>query len=476
MAWQGLSYVLGKAFVLAATVVLARLLTPAEFGIVGMALVFIAYVEVATDLGVAQALIFLPAGGRRNDAALAVSLSISALLAAVAIVAAPVVAGFFDRPDVTPMFRVLSLSLLIGGAAQVPDALLRKDLLFKRRLLVDLARAIVQGVTSIALAVAGLGPWALVWGYLAGGAASSATAWALSPYGPGRGLWRVRFSDVRPLLAYGLPTAGNAVLLSLVFDIDYLIVGRILGAEPLGYYTLAFRIPELAIINVFYVLSAVAFPVFSLAQADRDRLRRGYLTAVRLQTVYGVSAGVGIALVAPMLVHVAFGPAWEASIVPLEGLAMYAAFRSLGIGAVDAYKAIGRPALAVLLSLIRLVVIVPALLIAVGSGLDAVAWTQAGVALVLAVVMQAVAARVLDLPTPALWRSFVPAVAAGIGVVLGTGAVRLWLPGPEPVRLLLGVVAGGAGALVALRAAAPGFLNELRALIRRSDTSGGPGR
>ncbi len=469
VAWQGLSYVLGKAVVLATTVALARLLTPGEFGVVGLALVFIAYVEVATDLGVAQALIFLPPDRRRSDAALVVSVAVSISLVAVAMAAAPAVARFFDRPDLTSLFRVLSLSLLLGGAAQVPDALLRKELRFRKRLAADLARASAQGLTSVSLAAVGLGPWALVWGYLAGGLASLITAWSLVEYRPGRDIVRVSMSDARPLLAYGLPAAGNAILLSLVFDIDYLIIGRRLGATPLGHYVLAFRIPEIAIINVFYVLSAVAFPVFSLARGARERLRRGYLMAVRAQAAYGVAAGVGIAMIAPMLVHTIFGDRWEASIVPLQGLALYAAFRSLGMGAVDAYKALGRPGLAVLLSFLRLAVLVPALVVAVGYGIGAVAWTQAGVALVLALSMQLMAGRALGLPSTAVARALGPAAAAGLGAAVGAGAVRLWLPGAEPVRLFAGLAAGAAGCLAVLRVAHPAFLKEVRALMGKRE-------
>ena len=164
----------------------------------------------------------------------------------------------------------------------------------------------------------------------------------------------------RPLLAFGLPAAGNVLLLSVVFDLDYLIVGRRLGAAALGWYTLAFRIPELAIINVFYVLSSVAYPVFALAKEDAGRLRRGYLTSIRLQTAYGLGAGVALAVVAPMAVHAVFGPRWAPSVVPLEALALYAAFRSLGIGSVDVYKATGRPRLALWTSVVRLAAVAPA--------------------------------------------------------------------------------------------------------------------
>ncbi|HEY3210594.1 MAG TPA: lipopolysaccharide biosynthesis protein [Actinomycetota bacterium] len=466
VAWQGLSYLLGKLLVLLSTVVLARLLTPSDFGVVGLALVFIAYVEGITDLGVAEAIVYMPADDQRNDAALLLSLLWSAVLMAVAMVAAPFVAGFFHRPDITTMFRVLSLSLLIRGTAEVPEALLRKNLRFRQRLKADLGRVLAQGAVSITLAFAGLGPWAIVYGYLSASVVWTVVAWALVPYRPGRRFWVPAERLARPLLAFGVPAAGNVLLLSLVFDIDYLIVGRQLGAQALGWYTLAFRVPELVIINVFYVLSAVAFPIFSKAQAEVERLHRGYVKAVEIQSAYGVAAGVGLAMIAPMAVRVVFGSRWTQSIVPLEALALYAAFRALGVGSIDVYKATGRPRLAFWLSVVRLAAVLPALLIAVRFGIDGVAWAQAVVALLLALLMQGVASRVLGLPPGRLAAAMIPALALGVGVAIGAGAVRLWLPGPEAMRLVAAVLAGGLGGLAMLRVVAKGFLLDVRALLR----------
>jgi PST family polysaccharide transporter len=467
VAWQGLSYLLGKLLVLLSTVVLARLLTPSDFGVVGLALIFIAYVEGITDLGVAEALVFMPPHKGRNDAALLLSLLWSALLMAGAMLAAPFVARFFHRPDITTMFRVLSLSLLIRGTAEVPEALLRKNLRFRQRLKADLGRVLVQGVVSIALALAGLGPWAIVYGYLSASLVWSVVAWTLVAYRPGWRFWRASRRLVRPLLAFGIPAAGNVLLLSVVFDIDYLIVGRKLGAHALGLYTLAFRIPELVIINVFYVLSAVAFPVFSKAQGNVERLRRGYVKAVALQSTYGVGAGIGLAIIAPMAVHVIFGSTWTRSIVPLEALALYAAFRALGVGSVDVYKATGRPRLALWLSMVRLAAVLPALLVAVSFGIAGVAWAQTVVALLLAALMQAVACRILGIPPARLAAALIPALAVGAGVALGAGAVRLWVPGSEAVRLVAAVLAGGLGAIAALRLRAQDFLPDVRSLLRR---------
>jgi PST family polysaccharide transporter len=465
--WQAISFGLGRVLTLVATVVLARLLTPAEFGLVGLALVFVTFAEYLTDLGVAQALVYFERDERLQDAALTLCAAAGAVLAGAGLLAAPWIADFFDAAEVEPMVRLLSVALLLSALRQVPVALLRRELAFRRLFATELARTLVQGAVSIVLAATGAGAWAIVWGYVAGAAACCVVAWAVVEYRPGLHFVRALTAPVaRRLLGYGGPAAAQALLAALIFDIDYLIVGSVLGAEALGLYTLAFRLPQVVIIGVFAVLSAVAFPMFSRARADPARLKRGYLTSVRLQSAYGVAAGVGLFMVAPMVVPVVFGPQWSAAVVPLEALALYAAARSLGSGAVDVYKGIGRPGIGVAVALVRLAVLVPALVLAAHEGgIDAVAWTQAALALAFAVGMQSVAARIVGLGLADLARALRPALALAGGILVGAGLVRWGLTGPDGLRLVAAIVAGAGCGLVALWRLDIGFLQESRALL-----------
>ena len=465
--WQSVSYIGGKLLVLVSTAILARLLSPGDFGLVALALVFVTYAEVVADLGVAQALIYLPARRSYADAAVVLSALWSVTLVLIALLAAPAVAAFFGRPDVTPIFRALSLSLLLNGIGQVPDALLRRDLLFRKQIAGNLARAGAQGIASVAFAVAGLGVWAIVLGQLVGELAWAATLWALVDYRPRRGFHRPARSDVKELVGYGAPAAGNALVLSLVFNVDYLIVGRRLGARELGYYTLAFRVPQMLIIQVFYILSTVTFPLFSRVRSNAERLKNGYLVAVKLQAAYGVIAGVALAVTAADLVPLVFGEKWTPSVVPLRALALYAMFRSLGIGGVDLLKAVGRPALAFRLSLLRLAVVAPLLWFLAERGIDAVAWGQAGAALALAFVVQGVAARAAGIPPGAVARAAAPAAAAGIAGAVAGAAVVAVLPDAHLLRALASGIAavGCAGAVLAL--ADRSIVPQLRELVVR---------
>src|SRR4051794_37028651 len=138
--WQALSFGLGRALTLVATIVLARLLTPEEFGLVGLALVFVSFAEYVTDLGVAQALVYFERDRRTQDAALALCIASGTALAAAALLAAPAIAGFFDAPEIAPMVRVLAGALLLSALRQVPVALLRRELAFRRVLACETAR------------------------------------------------------------------------------------------------------------------------------------------------------------------------------------------------------------------------------------------------------------------------------------------------------------------------------------------------
>jgi lipopolysaccharide exporter len=466
VVWQGLSFCAGKALVLVSTIILARILAPNDFGVVAIALVFITYADVVTDLGVAQALVFLPLDRRRSDAAVMVCLVVSATFVLLAMLAAPMVASFFGHPEITGMFRALSLALLLRASGQVPDALLRKGLRFRPRTIAELSRALVQGSLSIVLALLAFGPWAIIDGYLAGCAVWSLWLWKALGYRPGASLWRWRGAGLRPMLAFGLPASGTALLLCLVFNVDYLIVGRLLGATALAYYTLAFRIPELVIISVFNVISVVAFPLFSRVRDDRSRLHRGYLFGLRVQAIYGAAAGVGLAMSAPLVVPVVLGPRWGAAVVPLEALAIYAAFRSVGLGPHEAFRGIGRPDLLIKLSLLRFAVVVVALLLGVRYGIDGVAWAQAAAALPLALVMQVVASRVLAIPLREIARALQPAIAVGLSVAVAMAPFRFLMAGADLMALPLSIVAGIAGAALAVALTDRRFAIEITRLVR----------
>jgi lipopolysaccharide exporter len=465
--WQGAAFVAGKLIVLVTIVVLARLLSPAEYGLVALALVLMAYAETIADAGVAQALVYLPRTGEIARSALLISVALGGLLATGAVLAAPLIADLFHLPEVAPLVRILAVSVLATSLAAVPEALLRRDLQFKRLTTAPVVRAATMGTVTLALAFAGFGAWSLAIGTAAGAVAYAATCWLLVPAGAPWQIWRVGKESLRANLHYGAPVAGSTLLARLIFDVDYLIIGLLMGAQALGFYTLAFRLPETVIISVFFVLSSVMFPLYAQVRGEPDRLRAGYLKSVQIQSLYGVTAGVGLAVVAPILVPVLFGPQWTDAVLPLVFLSLYAAARSLGAGANDVYKAIGRPGLSIGISLVRLVILVPALLFATQWGIAGVACAQLAVALLFACGMQAVAARVIKLRARQLLRAVVPGLVCGTGVAvagLGTLALPVW---GGVITTAVVVVSAIAVVYAILRLGFSSLHDELLQLVRR---------
>src|SRR3954451_17698921 len=163
-AWLGAAQVLSKLTVALTTIVLARLLAPEEFGLVALSLVLIVYAEAVADAGVAQALIYLPRSRAVARAALLCSLVAGVALVTIVVAGAPLIASFFGRPDMTPLVRLLAFSLLTASLGAVPEALLRRELLFHRVSAGTVLRTLATGVVSVGLAFAGYGAWALAWG------------------------------------------------------------------------------------------------------------------------------------------------------------------------------------------------------------------------------------------------------------------------------------------------------------------------
>jgi PST family polysaccharide transporter len=229
--------------------------------------------------------------------------------------------------------------------------------------------------------------------------------------------------------------------------------------------------PEFLIINVFFVISSVTFPLYTRARNDRERLARGYLTSLSVQSVYGVCAGVGLAVVAPVLVPLVFGQAWRPAIAPLIGLSLYASLRSLGAGANDLYKAMGRPALSVVVSLIRLVVLVPVLIVSTRWGVTGVAWAQAVCSLVFVLFMQAVASRVIQVRVRHVLSAASPALCAGAAILICAGLL-VSMPIASVPALVVAVAGGAVTALVVFVLGFPSLTNEMQGLLLQR--AGGP--
>jgi PST family polysaccharide transporter len=472
VAWSYGAFASSKLLTLITTAILARVLTPVEFGIVGFATVGITYLSVAQDLGLGGALIY---ERERPDAASHVvfswNLVLGVLLFALGYLTAPFVARFFDSPEVTSLMRVLSVTFLIAPLGSVHLILLQRDLDFRRKMAPDVGNSLVKGIVSIALALTGFGVWSLVLGHLAGTMVGVVLAWTVVRWRPHLDFDR---SLTRSLMAYGLPLFFVDVIYVVTGNIDYLVVGRVLGAAALGIYTLAYRLPELLVLGVVAVLSRALFPAFTKARDSPGSLQRGFLDSVRYVVIFTTPLCVGLFIAARPLVLVTLGDDWLDVVPVLRVLAVFAWVRSLMSNDGDVYKALGMPGFLARITALRLVILVPVLIVTAQFGLVAVALGHLGTTIIDKALRIYLISRRLQVGVVSVLKQFAPSVMAAFPLVAVASMAMYLTAGLIPLaQLLVTTLAGAVAYLLPIWFLERAALIRILDLIRRPRTKGG---
>jgi PST family polysaccharide transporter len=438
MLWAYGSYVGGRMLVLLSTAILARLLDPTEFGLVALALIFTTLLESVADLGVGQALVIVRGDEEhvqeRAETAFVFSVALGAGLTVVTVALSPLAALFFDQPELTGLLAVLGTNFLLRSLGATHYALSQKRLDFRARTVAEMADVVVRGLTGIALALAGAGAWSLVIGYVVGTATLSAAMWVMVRWRP---RLRPRRAHLRELVGFGGTISAISVIGAVAANVDYIFIGRVLGATSLGLYTLGFRLPELIVINLSVVAGQVLFPAF--AAVERGALGHAFLVSLRYTLMVALPCSALLIGLAEPLTLVAFGDQWRGSIAPMQVLTIYALAVAIGIPAGTAYKATGRAGVLLKLAIPRAALLVAAIAVFVDEGIVAVAACQAVVAGLFAAIGIALASRLLEVGVRRLWWVAWPSLAGAAAMLV----VMLPLEAAIGSPLLSLLLAGG---------------------------------
>jgi PST family polysaccharide transporter len=326
--WRFAGSIIDVLLQFTAGAILARLLEPADFGLVSLAFVVVAFAGGFRDLGIPAALVQREGVTDRHvRVAFTAVLALRLALAAALFLAAPLGAGLMAEPRVLPVLRWLSLNFAIQGASVVAAALLRRSLDFKRQFVINTTSYVVgYAAVAIVLALLRYGVWSLVWGALAQAVVSAvgnrlAVQHAMRPL-----IGRAELSE---LLQFGVGNASSAWMNYVARNGDNLIVGRVLGVESLGLYTRAYALMNLPFTYGVGVLTSVLFPAMSRLQLDRARLQRAYILMTALTAAISAPVMVTMAVAAPHLIATLYGAGWTGSIAPLQILCAFGYFRTL---------------------------------------------------------------------------------------------------------------------------------------------------
>ncbi|HEX6047714.1 MAG TPA: lipopolysaccharide biosynthesis protein [Gemmatimonadaceae bacterium] len=446
LAWTGIAKGTTQLLRWVATFAIARLLTPADYGLVGMAMVYVGFVQLFNEFGLNAAIIQNRSLSKSDIAQLSgFALLLAAALFALSAGLAGPVAWFFGEPAVRWIVVVLSAKFLIDAAAMPSRALMARDLRFKRLAVVEGVEAVALVVVTLGAAIAWRSYWALVAGLIVSSVLAAVVAIASSPFKPAVPR---HLSAIRGSVMFGRDVVISTLAWYAYSNADFLVVGRVLSNAALGAYTIAWNIASIPVEKTTVMLNRVAPPIFAAIQRDTAALRRYFLGLTEGLAFITFPVSVGLALVAEEFILTALGQKWVDAIVPMQLLALYAGFRSVMSLPPLVFVARGHTREARNFALIAAVVLPVAFFIGSrwGTAGVAAAWIVASPLCTIPLNLR-YSFRILELSASRFVRALWPASSGTAIMAAVVLLLRSWLPDSIPVALRL-VALAGVGAAV----------------------------
>ncbi len=338
--WTATARILSQIITWGITLVVIKLLTPADYGLLAMATIFLGLLFTIADVGLGPALVQRTELSERElRLAFGIILVFHLVLAAILGITAPLIARFFDESKLVPIIRVLSLQLVLGAFAIIPDSVLQRQFEFRKRSLLDLAATVTGSLITLTIALTGGGVWALVIG--------SMTTQAFKTIGINLLarclMWpKFSFAGMGLLLTSGSQVTLGRIIWSIFIQTDAFIAGKWLGKEALGYYSVSMHLASLPTQRISALISQVAFPAFSRIQHDLSRVASHTLLGVRVLSFVVFPVLWGMSSVAPEIVKAILGRQWTEAIIPLQILALVMPLRTISIFLANPIAGLGR--------------------------------------------------------------------------------------------------------------------------------------
>jgi PST family polysaccharide transporter len=466
-----LSYAANQGLRLVATVVLARILVPSDFGLFALTSLAISLLSIFNDFGVGPALVVARDLDRRTrGTALTLMIASSLFLAAVLVAVSPLVADVFDEDRLDDLLLVVAGSLFLSGPIWFHETMLQRDLEFIKRFVTKLTQTLTYIAVALTLAILDAGVWSLVIGHVAGYVAYLLALIAVSEERVAPGWDR---AAARSLTGSGRGFLAQDALEYAQQQSDAVAVGGVLGAGSLGLYGMAYRFGELTYIGVAEPVTQVTFPAFARMRERGEDWRASFVSVLRLVALATFALGALFSGAAEPIVDTLLGDKWTETIGPLAVFGVWAMLKPLEgtFGwLLNSLEMQGRLAA---LRALALIPFVPALFVAAdGSGITAVAWVMVGHMALLSLVVGATVAARGGVGVAGLLSALAPpAVGAVVAWAASRGVAVALDDAPSLVALVASLSAGlagfAAGASLADRRVLPDALAQARAAVAR---------
>lgn len=350
-------------------IVLARILSPAEFGLIGMITVFLAITQSLVDSGFGQALI------RKKDADDAdfstvfyFNLIAGVFFFVIFFLLAPIIARFYSQPELTDISRALGIIILINATSITQRTRLARKVNFRQLMKINLAAAIISGTVAIIMALSGYGVWSLVWRSIIGSVIQAILLWYSNKWIP-----RLIFSkkSFKSLFSFGSKLLVSGLIDTIYRNIYLLIIGKFFSAAELGFYTRADQFSRLASQNLTGTVQRVSYPVLSVVQDENERLKAGYRKLIISTMFVTFFIMLGMAAMARPMILTLIGQKWLPSVPYLQLLCLSTMLFPLHALNLNILNVKGRSDLFLRLEIIKKLLAIPVIIVGVFIGIPA---------------------------------------------------------------------------------------------------------
>lgn len=466
LRWAAIFNIIGQVYGWAASIYVIRLLVPEDYALMAIALVFTGFAIMLREAGMGDSIIQKQGASEpllRQIFGLIILLNISFYL--LFWVSAPTISRFFEEPRLVEVIRVLSLQLFVGMFAALPQALLRKDLNFKRLSQAKMVGQLCGGTLTLVLAYLGYGVWSLVFGIML---VEVIQTIALNIANPVRVKPSFRFQGIKDTISFGGYVTATRILWFIYSRCDVFIVGKLLGSTTLGFFSVARNLAMMPMSKVGSVINPIAFSAFAALQHDKVALRDSFIKAVQINALVFFPVVWGLSAVSPDLVPLVLGERWLEAAPLLQIVCLVVPIRSLATMLRPVLNGLGRPEVSLFNVTTDTLIIISALFIGTYWGALGVcwAWVLGGTLSYLINLIRSLSILGLDLRSYAasLWPTVVSALAIYAAILM---LQRVMAADGQLLRLMLSIIVGvlvyGGLTLLINR---PVFMRTLRMLKR----------
>ena len=440
VGWGFADNILGLGITAVANIILARILSPADFGIIGMTAIFMTLSTSLVDSGFTGALT------RKKDTVKAdfdtvfyFNLAVSCLLYAVLFLCSPFIARFFREPILVPVIRILGISLVINAFGIVQKIILVRRIDFRTQAWISLVSSFAAAVAAVAMAFYGFGVWSLVVLQVGKLAVNTILLWSVSKWHPGLCFSRKSFKD---MFSFGSRLLITSIISTIWSEMYSFIIGKMYSSSVLGQYSRADKVKNMVTSNVSSVMQKVSYPVLASIQDEGERQINVYRKVLKTTVLISFTAVFGIWAVAGPFIITVFGNQWLPAVDYLRILCFSGLFLPLMMCSANVINADGRSDITLVLEILKTVMGLIPVVFGIIFSVEALLWSMVGVSFILFVVHAAYVSKVIHYSVGRQLADILPTLCVSIVMALIVNAMNM-LAIPQWLLLLLQICAGG---------------------------------